>query len=98
MLSFTTKPYVFEIDGEQYELPRFDFDKFERVFELMELSAKEQSVGFRDLVLEGAPEKTAKVLGKLEPSEIVSLFRDWSKLGSQTKTEVPVGEDSSSTN
>jgi len=97
MLSFETKPYVFTIDGKEFTLPRFDFERFEKVFEIMELDSKEQTVAFRDLVLSDAPAATVKILNKLQPNEIVALFRDWSQMGSQKKTEVPLGEDSSST-
>ena len=98
MLNFETKPYVFSIDGKEYTLPRFDFGRFEKVFDIMELDAKEQTTAFRDLVLSDAPAETEKILNKLQPNEIVALFRDWSQLGTQKKEDVPLGEDSSSTN
>ena len=96
MLSFETKPYVFTVDSKDYTLPRFDFERFEKVFAIMELDYQEQTIAFRDLVLSDAPAASVKILNKLQPDEIVKLFRDWSQMGSQKKTEVPLGEDSSS--
>lgn len=80
MLSFTTQPYSFEVDGSAYALPRLGFGDLETTAEIgasLNANPAEGVKLVRTLLVSRADKRTVAAIDKLAIPDVIALIKDW---------------------
>lgn len=80
MLSFTTAPFSFEVDGKPYTLPKLGFGDLDIAAEISTKLSDDTAGGVklvRDLITKKADKRTIEAIDSLDISDVIQLIRAW---------------------
>lgn len=80
MLSFSTQPYSFQIDGSAYTLPRLGFGDIEASANIAAQLAENPAEGVkfvRELLTKKADARAIEAIDRLAIGDVIALIRDW---------------------
>lgn len=80
MLSFTTAPFSFEIDGSAYTLPKLGFGDLEQTASISAQLGDNPAEGVklvRELLTKKADKRTLEAIDSLAVSDVIQLIRQW---------------------
>lgn len=80
MLSFTTAPFSFEIDGSPYTLPKLGFGDLEQTSSIAATLGENPAEGVkvvRELLTKKADKRTLAAIDTLAVADVIQLIREW---------------------
>lgn len=80
MLSFTTTPFTFQVDGSAYTLPRLGFGDLEKTATIGAQLSDNPAEGVklvRELLEKRADERTMQAIDTLPVGDVIKLIRAW---------------------
>ena len=80
MLSFTTSPFSFEVDGSASTLPKLGFGDLDVAAEISANLSEDTAAGVklvRELIMKRADKRTVEAIDKLDIPDVIKLIRAW---------------------